>query len=414
MKKIYTSIDIGSDSIKILVAELVKNSLNVLAQTDVRSNGIKKGLIVDANECLMSIKEAINNIEGKLGIKIDKVIASIPAYYADYEIVSGYSTITSEEKKVTGNDITRALQACVYNKINENKELITLIPIDISVDENKNVKDPKDLVGNKLEVKAMMVTTPKKNVYSIISIMQSLGIEVVDINLGSIADYNEYRTKDTDKMVGAIINIGGETTTISLFNKGIIVKSEVLQIGGKNIDNDISYVFKLNKNDSRKLKETFSVAHKRFSQVNEVYETLNVNKDLIKITQYDLSQVVMSRITEILKLAKKQTFLLTNKEIHYIIITGGTSELPGITYLIDEIFGNETRIGNMETVGIRNNKYSTVSGLLRCFDDKLKLRGKEYSMFNAEDEGNISSPKKKLNFSNDSVLGKVFGYFFDN
>ena len=414
MKKIYTSIDIGSDSIKILVAEIFRDSLNVLAQTEVKSKGIKKGVIVDANESLISIKEAINSIEGKLGVKIDKVIALIPSYNADYDIVSGSLTITNEEKKVTGNDITRVLQTCIYNKITENRELVTLIPIDFSLDDNKSIKYPKGLVGNKLGVKAMMVTTPKKNVYSIISIMQSLGVEVIDINISGIADYNEFRTKETDKKVGAIINIGAETTTISLFNKGIIVKSEVLQIGGKNIDNDISYVFKLEKNDSKKIKENFSVAHKRFSQVNEVYEMLNINKDLIKITQYDLSQVVMSRVMEILKLSKKQTYLLTNKEIQYIIITGGTSELPGITYLISEEFGVETRIGNIDTVGVRNNKYSTVSGLVRCFYDKLKLRGKEYSMFTFDKQEDISSPKKILNFSNESVLGKVFGYFFDS
>jgi cell division ATPase FtsA len=145
-----------------------------------------------------------------------------------------------------------------------------------------------------------------------------------------------------------------------------------------------------------------------------VFETLNTNKDLVKITQYDLSQIVMSRITEILKLSKKQTSLLTNKEIHYIIITGGTSELPGITYLIEEIFGNKARIGNIETIGIRNNKFSTVSGLIKCLNEKLDIRGKEYSMFNDDKQEEISVPKKKLNLSNDSILGKVFGVFFDN
>lgn len=414
MKKIYTSIDIGSDSIKLLVAEVFKGTLNVLAQTSVRTKGIKKGLIVDANEALVSIKEAVNNIEGKLGVKIDKVIASVPSYYAEYEIVSGVCTITAEDKKVTGNDITMALQACIYNKISENKELITLIPIDFSLDGNSNIKDPKGLIGSKLEVKAMMVTTPKKNVYSIISILQSIGIEVVDINIGPIADYNEFKTKELDKSVCAIINIGGETTTISLFNKGIIVNSEVLQIGGRNIDSDISYVFKLSKDESRKMKEKFSVAHKRFSQVSEVFETLNTNDDLVKITQYDLSQIVMSRITEILKLSKKQTSLLTNKGIHYIIITGGTSELPGISYLIEEIFGNVARIGNIETIGIRNNKFSTVSGLIKCLNEKLEIRGKEYSMFSDDKQEELSVPKKKLNLSNDSILGKVFGVFFDN
>jgi cell division ATPase FtsA len=99
-----------------------------------------------------------------------------------------------------------------------------------------------------------------------------------------------------------------------------------------------------------------------------------MNSDIINITQYDISQVVMSRLLEILKLAKKQTYLLTNREISYIIITGGASEIPGINYLIDEVFEKNTIVGNINTVGIRNNKYSTVSGLIRCFNAKLNLR----------------------------------------
>ena len=414
MKKIYTSIDIGSDSIKVVVAEILKEKLNVISEAEVRSKGIKKGLIIDANDALTSIKEAISIIEGKLGIKIDKVIANVPAYYAEYELLTGSSTITNEEHKVCGNDIVRTLQACVYNKIPDNKELVTLIPIDFSIDENKNIRDPKGLIGNKLEVKAMSITTPKKNVYSIISILQSIGIEVVDINLSGIADYMQFKNSDIDKSVCAIINIGSETTTISLFNKGIIVNSEVLQIGGKNIDNDISYVFKLPKEESRKLKENFAVAHKRFAQISEVFETLNVNKDLVKITQYDISQIVMSRANEILEMAKKQTYLLTNKEIQYIIITGGTSELPGFSYLVKEHFDDIAKIGEIETIGIRNNKFSTVSGLIKCLNYKMYLRGKDYSMLSSSDEDSISSSKKKSNVVNDSILGKVFGYFFDN
>jgi cell division protein FtsA len=175
MKKIYTSIDIGSDTIKILVGEIFKGKLNVLAVSSVLAKGIKKGLIVDANEAIVSIRRAITEIEGKLGVKIDKVIASIPAYFASYQVVDGYSTITNDEHKVTGNDIVRVLQTCVYNKLPIDHELVTIMPQSFSIDNKGGIKDPKGLVGNKLYIKAMMVTTPRKNVYSVVSMMESLG-----------------------------------------------------------------------------------------------------------------------------------------------------------------------------------------------------------------------------------------------
>lgn len=410
MRKIYTSVDLGSDSIKILVAEIYNKKLNVLAVSNVKSSGIKKGLIVDANEILVSLREAISEIEGKLMITIDKVIASVPSYYSTFEIVTGEVDI-DEYGKITGLDVVKVLQKAVKSKLKMDRELVTIIPIYYIVDDKKNIKDPKNLIGKKLGVKAMMATTPSKNVQSIISIFQSLGIDVVDVNLGSIADYNEFKNNTSDTGVSAVINIGHDITTVSLFNKGIIINSEVIQIGGKNIDNDISYVFKLDKKDSSKLKENFAVAHKKFSRVNDVKEAVTTNRDLISITQYDISQVVMSRLTEILKLAKKQTYLLTNREISYIIIAGGTAELPGMSYLVEEIFGSNAKVGNIDTIGIRNNKYSTVSGLIKGINDKLESRDKEYTMIDLD---NDASGQNKLSINDSSVLNKVFGYFFDN
>lgn len=414
MRRIYTGIDIGSSSIKIIVAEMFKGRIVVLGTSCVPSKGVKKGLIVDANEVIATIRQSIIDVEGKLGVKIDKVIASVPPYAASYTEVDGYSTITNEDKKVTGNDITRALQACVYNKIKGEEELVTIIPIEFVVDNKSGIKDPKGLVGNKLGVRAMMVTASKKSIYSIISILESLGLEVVDINLGMIGEYFEYRNKEMDKLSGAIISIGADLTNVAIFEKGIIVSSELIPIGGRNIDNDISYIKKISKEDALNLKETFAVANRHYALGGETVELFDNFKKEIKLNQIEISEIAMSRLIEILKLAKKEASLLTNKENSYIIITGGISEMPGMASLLDEVFGKEARVGNIETIGIRDNKYAALSGMIKYFHDKLNLRDKEYSMFSIESEEElISSKKGVLNITEDSVLGKVFGYFFD-
>jgi len=410
MRKIYTSVDLGSDSIKIMVGEIFNKKLNVLATSVVKSRGIKKGLIVNASEVLGSLKGAISEIEKKIGVTIDKVIASVPSYYSSFEIVNAEIEVSEEDFRISGKEIVNVLKESIKDKIKKDRELVTIIPIYFIVDGKKNIKDPKGLISKKIGVKAMMVTTPSKNVQSIISIFNSIGIEVIDVNLGSIADYTEFKNNATEAGLSLIINIGYDITTVSLFNKGIIINSEVLQIGGKNIDNDISYVFKIEQKESAKLKEHFAVAHKKFSRVNETKECINVNKDLISINQYDISQIVMSRLTEILNLSKKQSYLLTNREISYIIITGGTSEIPGMSYLVDEMFSDNAKVGNIDTIGIRDNKYSTTSGLIRCFNEKLELRDRSYTMIDFDNENN----DKKIDMSDTSVLGKVFGYFFDN
>ena len=406
MRNIYTSVDIGSDTVKIIVGEIFDKKLNVLATSIVKSRGVKKGVIVDANEIMSTLKKAIEEVENKLMITIDKVIATVPSYNATFEIVNGEISIDEDGLKVTGSDITDVLKNSIKGKIKEGRELVTITPIYFSVDERKHIKDPKGMICKKLGVKAMMITTPSKNVDSVISIFAALGIDVLDINIGSICDYEEFRNSNMDKELCSIINIGSDITTVSLFNKGIIVNSEIIQIGGKNIDNDISYVFKTTKEVSADLKENFAVAHKKFSRVNEVKDCMTENNTIVSVNQYDISQVVMSRLTEILKLAKKQSYLLTNKEISYIIITGGISEMPGISYLIDEMFSQNVKLGNIDTIGIRNNKYSTASGLIRSFNSKLELRDSKVCMVDIDSE--------KTNVDDNSVMKKVFGYFFDN
>lgn len=415
MKKIYAGIDIGSDTIKMVVCELYKNKYNVLAASSVKANGVKKGLIVNAEEVTESLKACLKEIEEMLGVKVDKVVAIVPSYFANFMLVEGYTTITNPEREVKGVDIVRALQACVYNKLPENRELVTLIPLDFNLDDQKGIKDPKGMVGSKLEAKAVMVTTPKKNIFSVVSVLENVGLEVVDIALGAIGDYYEFSSTKTAATVGAIINIGSETTNISIFNKGIIIKNEVLNIGGKNIDNDIAYIYKLTKEDAKEIKEKFAVANKRYAQINESYTVINAQNEELKLNQYEISEVVMSRIVEILKLAKKQINLLTNKEINYIIVTGGVSELPGFDLMTEEILGQNTIVGNIKMLGIRHNKYSSVMGIIKYFIYKLSFRDKEYSMFNDEQADDLLSTRKRiLNIPNDSVIGKVFGYFFDN
>jgi cell division protein FtsA len=413
VKNIYTSVDIGSDTIKIVVCELFRNKLNLLAASSVKSRGIKKGVVTDINEATISLKQAFNEIELMLGIKINKVIASVPSYFADFVFTKGETKVNHEDGIIGGSDVIKVLQVAMQSKMTPNKEMVTMIPIDFSIDNQDGIKDPKGLVGSVLETRAIMVTTPKKNIYSVVGLIESIGIEVVDISLNCIGDAYAFKNKAMDEHIGAIVNIGSETTSVSLYNKGIIVKNSIIQLGGKNIDNDIAYIYKIEPSVAVKIKEKFALAHKRYASVNDTYEITTPYDETIKINQFEVSEIVMSRIEEILNLAKKEINILTNKKIQYIIVTGGTSNMAHFNYIAEEVFGKEVIIGNVKLVGIRNNKYSSALGNVVYFINKLKLKGKEYSMFSKNDVEELSSTKKNLiNVSNESMLGKVFGYFW--
>ncbi|HOP66013.1 MAG TPA: cell division protein FtsA, partial [Bacilli bacterium] len=362
MRKIIASIDLGSSTIKIVVAEVLKNKLHVLASSDTHSKGIKNGLVINETDVVKSLHEGIKKIEDMLGLKLNKVIVNVPETDAEFCLGEGITTVTNEEKMVDGKDIVRALQASVYNKVPQTEELVSILPLEFMINEEEVVSDPKKLTANKLSVKTVIATAPKINVHNIIKCFEKLGIEVIDITFGSIGDYAVFEDEELNQKIGAIINLGEDTTTVSIFNKGIITNTEVISIGGANIDNDISFIYKITKLDARRLKENLALAHRRYADASETEEVCNKLGENLKINQYEVTEIVMSRLLEIMNLAKKQINLLTKKEISYIIITGGLTEFTDFSLIIEETFGKNAILGVIKDLGVRNNKYSTALG----------------------------------------------------
>ena len=417
MKHIYTSLDIGSDSIKVVVCELFQNKLNLLAASSYKANGIKKGLIADPDAASKSIKGAIKEVEDILGIKIDKVIASVPSYFAEYSVVKGEIDIEVEGNAVpvTRDHIREVLDKAAASKELNNHEIVTAIPVDFRLDDETGIKEPLNNMGKKLGVRAILVTTPKKNIYSVVGLLENIGITTVDISINSIGDLYAFKNKNIDKTVGAIINIGSETTTVSLYNRGIIVKSSIINMGGKHIDNDISYMYKTDAETATDLKLHFALAHKRNASTSDMHEIKTAYDDELRINQFEISEIVSSRLEEILNLVKKEINILTSKTIDYIIITGGTSNMADIEYIASDVFGKDVSIGNIKLVGIRDNKYSSCVGNIVYFINKLKLKGQSFSMISNEDASLLASIRKSYQeINNEKMLGRLMEYFLAN
>ena len=392
MRKIYTSIDIGSDTFKFLVGEAYNNKVNVLAATTVKAKGIRKGLIVDANLAVNAIKDGIKILNEELGFEIKRAIVNVPEYNVNFMYVTGKVNV---DGVIDNSAINRVIKDSVYNKLEKDYELVTVVPLDFVLDGVEGNPYPSGKETHILESKGIMISVPKKNIYSVLSVMSGAGIEVDDITISGLADYAEVRTSKLDNRVGAIINIGHETTKVSIINHGKLMNTETIQLGGVNIENDIAYVFGTNIIDARTIKEKFAVSHKRFTSLNETYEVKNNLGNMVKLNQLEVTEVVQSRLVEILKLARKQINLLTKKEIEYIVITGGLTEIKSFKNLVYEILGKDVIIYLMDDVGIRDNKYTTSLGMIKYFIEKMSVRGKDYSMISLEDCELLLTPDVK-------------------
>ncbi len=410
MRKIYTSIDIGTYSIKFVVGEYFNDKINILAAHTVPSKGLKKGLIVEPNILVDAIRDGMKEINGMLGIEIKKVIVNVPSYNSKFLLVDGEVDIKNEHGFVTSDDVNRVIKTSVYNKLDPDYELVTVLPIEYSIDDSEGISKPVGKSGQKLEIKGIMVSTPKKNIYSVLSVIEGAGLEVVDITFSGIGDYYEVRNSNLDKKIGVVINIGHETTDVSVFNRGKLIANDVLQVGGINVEKDLAYVFGVSIFDGRTLKEKFASSHKRFCQLNEIYEVKNTIGETVKLNQLEVSEVAMSRLVEIMNMAKKDIRTLTNQDIGYIVLTGGVTEFKSFKNLAYEIFGKDVIIYNVTTLGVRDNKYCTALGMIKYFIDKMESRGREYSMVSVEDETSLVTPNNKLKKDN-AIINKIFGGF---
>ncbi len=408
MRKIMASLDIGNHSLKLVVGEMYRKKLNILASLTEETKGLKDGLLVDEEEFLNALKILIGKVNEIIGIKIKQMIITIPPKDLEFSVITGNLKLSNEKEEITGTDVTKVFKESLKGQIPKDREFVSLLPTSFSIDDGRKVRDPKGLKSSTLSARGVLITAPKTNIYPIILAFEKLGIDIIDISLSSIGDYYEYKIDEMKEKVGIIINIGHKSTDISLFNKGILTNIHSLNVGGKNIENDLSYIFKTEEKESVYIKEKFALACVKNASESNSIEVTNKYNEKIKVNELEATKIVQSRIEEILNLCKKQINLLTKREISYIIITGGLTEIKDFRLILNKIFKEKTIIGRVTELGVRHNKYGSSVGLIKYYAEKQELKGKEFSIFSIEEQQALGG--YNLDEDNVSTIAKLFGF----
>lgn len=410
MGDIYTGIDLGTDSVKIVVMEKRQDKFVVLSSSSYPSQGIRNGQVVDIKAVSNSIRGAVKKCENILDIKIKKIVAALSPIDCKMDIVVRTVDVL-DPSAITGVDISNVLNEAINSHQVDGYEIITVTPISFSVDDKENIKDPKGMSGSILEAKIVISSIPKSGLYKMLEAIGLAGLETVDVAFTSTGDYYATRGTGVDNYVGAVVNIGKNSTNVSIFNKGIQIKHSLLPIGSSNVDKDLAYVFSIKGNDACKIKENFAFALEEYADQSEKINILTTDNQKKEINQLEVSKVVEARLVEILKLSKNEIKNLTNREIRYIIVTGGLSEIQGFHLLIDREFSGLAKVCKISTIGIRHNKYSSAYGVIKYFDEKLSLRERVYDMIDKENREILTSTENKL--SDYERFNEVYGHLFD-
>lgn len=398
-QEIYISLDIGSSSIKVLIGDITNNQLHVIGVGNVKSNGIRKGAIVDIDATVQSIKKAIEQAERMTGTKIEEVVLGIPANQTTLQPVKGVVAVNSDNREITDEDLERVIESAQVMSIPPERELVNLIPRQFIVDNLDEIKDPRGMIGIRLEMDATMITTSKTLVHNVLRCVERAGLQIREIYLQPLAAGYFALTEDEKNQGTAFIDLGGGSTTIAVFEDGLLTKTGVIPVGGEHITKDLSIVLKTPTEQAEDIKKQFGHAFFDDASDEEIFEVPVSGTDATdQYSQKFISEIIGVRLEELFELVLDELARLGVRDLPGgVVLTGGVAQLEGIAQLARQVMQTRVRIYTPDYIGVRESSYTTAVGLIRYaqFEDEFYGRSPKQAPAYASVGAGTTPPKKQ-------------------
>ncbi|GGE41382.1 cell division protein FtsA [Pullulanibacillus camelliae] len=421
---IYVSLDIGTSTVKVLIGEMTGDSLNVIGIGKADSNGLKKGSIVDIDETVRSIRNAVEQAERMVGSKVQSVIVGVTGNHIQLHPCHGVVAVSSDNREIGDDDITRVMEAAQVMPIAPEREIIDVIHHEFIVDGLEGINDPRGMVGVRLEMKGIVITGSKTILHNLERCVEKAGLEIADICLTPLALGSVALTSDEKNLGVALVDIGGGTTKVAVFDQGILIDTFVLPIGGNHITKDISIGLRTTTDhaESIKLKYGHAFIDHASNEEGFLVQKMNGSGDET-ISQQDLAYIIEPRIAEILELINEEIRRNGFLELPGgYILTGGVAAMEGILDLAQHELNNNVRVAIPDYIGVREPQYTTCVGLIKFAYRNVRIQGRDFGVAIAPEMSNGQGHQKKnkvkaeKNPNRGGVTKKVkqlFDSFFD-
>ncbi|MGI2327287.1 cell division protein FtsA [Planococcus sp. YIM B11945] len=365
--ELYVSLDIGSSSVKVLIGEMANKSLHVIGVGNVKSNGIKKGAIVDIDATVQSIKKAVDQAERMIGKSIQEVVLGIPANKIMLQPVKGVVAVNSENREITDEDLDRVIEAAQVMSIPPEREVVNLIPEQYIVDHLDEIKDPRGMIGIRLEMDGTMVTTSKTMLHNVLRCVEKAGLQIREIYVQPLAAGFYALTEDEKNHGTACIDMGGGSTSISVFQNGHLTASSVIPVGGDHVTKDLSIVLKTPTDQAERIKVEYGHAFYDNASEDEMFEVPVIGSDTREqYSQKYISEIIGVRLEELFELILDELYRLGVQDLPGgVVLTGGMAKLEGLSELARNILQTRVRLFTPEFIGVREPQYTTAVGLIQ-------------------------------------------------
>jgi cell division protein FtsA len=368
---IVVGIDIGTTKVCTLVARVEgEHNVRILGVGIEPSQGIKKGTIVDLSAASQAIARSIEKAQRTSGLEISSALVSLAGSHV--ASVNSRGVVGISGRVIEQEDVDRALEAAQAIAIPHAREIVHVIQRSFIVDGNDAVRMPIGMHGYRLEVEAHIITASAATMENLRQSVQAAGVEVSQFVLNPLASA-EVVLSETERQMGAVVcDIGGGTTDMAIYIDGDVWHTMVLAVGGNHITNDIAHGLRLPISQAEEIKKKYGTAVESDVAEDDVFTTRAFgNDEPIQVSRRDLAHIVEARVEEIFSLVLQEI-----KRSGYdgllpagIVLTGGTSNLPGIRNLASNILGLPARTARPDNlVGLvdqlHSPAYSTSVGLL--------------------------------------------------
>ena len=384
--EIYVSLDIGTTSIKVVVAEYMNQQLNVIGVGSEKSEGLSRGVIVDIDKTVEAIQKAIRQAEQKSNQQISRVVVGVPSNQVNIEPCYGMIAVASENREITDKDVDNVFSAAKVRAVPPEREIISVIPEEFIVDGFDGIKDPRGMIGVRLELYADLVTGPKTLLHNIKRCVESAGLDVEDFVVQPYANAYAALSKSEREFGTILIDMGGGQTTVSVFHDDLLKFSFVDHEGGEYITKDISTVLNTSYESAERIKREYGYAIPADTSETERFPVETIGKrEPVKVDEHYLSEIIEARLRQTFETIKQpldqiEAFQLPGG----VVVTGGAATLPGALDLAEEVLGVEVRAYVPDYVGLRNPIFTTAVGLV------------EYAA-HLDDIHHVAQPKQEAN-----------------
>lgn len=364
---IYVSLDIGTTSVKVVVAEYIRGQLNIIGVGNEKSQGLSRGVIVDIDETVESIKRAVKQAEQKANIQINDVIVGIPSNQISIEPCHGMIAVSSENREITDVDVYNVISAAKVRSVAPEREIISVIPEEFIVDGFDGIKDPRGMIGVRLELYASMITGPKTIVHNIKRCIDKAGLNIEELVIQPLAISQVAMTAGEREFGTILIDMGGGQTSASVMHDNQLKFSYVDQEGGDFVSKDISVILNASFEQAERIKREYGYAVSSETSEEEFFPVETIGKkDPVKVDEHYLSEIIEAREVQIFETIKRALDQVEALQLPGgIILTGGASSMAGIVELAQEIFGVSVKTYVPEQMGMRNPVYATSMGLIQ-------------------------------------------------